>query len=504
MGSVLVVDFGSQYTHLIARRIRQLNVYSKVVEGTKASEEDLDVDAVILSGGPSSVYDDNAPRNDEFLDMLLERNIPTLGICYGMHLLAHHMGGKISRGNKEYGISSINVSDDALFEGLDKRQKVWMSHGDSLEGVPENFSIIASSQRAPAALKHDDKNIYALQFHPEVNHTENGLVILENFIKMFDVERDWNMDDFIVTSTADIKSAIGDEKAIMALSGGVDSSICAKLTANAIGRNLYAVFVDHGLLRKGERQFVKDKFGGILNLKIIDAKDRFFEKLKGVVDPEEKRMIIGNEFIKVFEEEAREIGAKYLVQGTIYPDVIESGSTKNAEVIKSHHNVGGLPETLDFDGLVEPLRELYKDEVRLMGKKLGMPDELVMQHPFPGPGLAVRITGAVNDENIDIVREASSILDEVLKEEGIYGDIWQSFAVLFDDRVVGVVGDQRKYGRFIGLRVVQSIDAMTANFVKLPWDVLERISTRITNEIEDVVAVSYFVSHKPPQTIEPC
>jgi GMP synthase (glutamine-hydrolysing) len=504
MGSVLVVDFGSQYTHLIARRIRQLNVFSEVMEASSVSPEDLHFDAIILSGGPSSVYDSGAPTNDQLIKAIIKRNIPTLGICYGMHLLVQSFDGKISRGNKEYGISIMKTMDDPIFKGLYGDQRVWMSHGDSLDEVPKDLEVIAISDRAPAAVRHKSKDIYAFQFHPEVNHTENGLKIIDNFLTIFNIERDWGIDDFIEGSIANIKEQVGEERAIIALSGGVDSSVCAALTAKAIGKNLFAVFVDHGLLRKGEREFVKEKFEKILNLKIIDAKDRFFEKLEGVVDPETKRKIIGNEFIRVFEEEARHIGAKYLVQGTIYPDVIESGSTKNADVIKSHHNVGGLPEDLDFEGLVEPLRDLYKDEVRIMGKRLGMPDEIVFQHPFPGPGLAVRITGPVNDANIDIVREASYILDEELRKADIYKKVWQSFAVLFEDRVVGVVGDQRKYGRFVGLRVVQSIDAMTANFVELPWDLIERISTRITNESEDVVAVSYFVSYKPPQTIEPC
>jgi len=504
MGSVLVVDFGSQYTHLIARRIRQLNVFSEVMDASSVNKDDLNFDAVILSGGPSSVYDSSAPKNDGLLDTLIERGIPTLGICYGMHLLVHYMGGKVSRGNKEYGISIMKTMQDPIFEGLEGDQKVWMSHGDSLEGIPDNFEVIATSDRAPAAIRHKTGKIYAFQFHPEVNHTENGIKILDNFLRLHKIERDWKIDDFIESSLIEIKREIGDEKAIIALSGGVDSSVCATLTAKALGKNLYAVFVDHGLLRKGEREFVRDKFQDLLNLKIVDAKDRFFKKLEGVVDPETKRKIIGNEFIRVFEDEAKLIGAKYLVQGTIYPDVIESGSTKNSDVIKSHHNVGGLPEDLDFKRIVEPLRDLYKDEVRILGKKMGMPDEIVFQHPFPGPGLAVRITGPVNDVNIDIVREASYILDEELKQAGYYDQVWQSFAVLFEDRVVGVVGDQRKYGRFVGLRVVQSIDAMTANFVELPWDLIERISTRITNELEDVVAVSYFVSHKPPQTIEPC
>jgi GMP synthase (glutamine-hydrolysing) len=503
MGTVLVIDFGSQYTHLIARRIRQLNVYSEVRE-SGIRPEDVQADAVILSGGPASVYDAAAPRNDALIEALAERGIPTLGICYGMHHLALHFGGAIGRGKKEYGIASITTSEDPLFKGLDERERVWMSHGDAVERVPEGFTVIATSERCPAAIRHTELPLYALQFHPEVNHTEHGLRILENFLSIAGVERDWSMDDFIETSVASIRRAVGDNKALIALSGGVDSSVAAMLMATAVGKNLYAIFVDHGLLRKHERAFVVDTFSDKLNLLGVDAKDRFFARLAGVTDPEEKRKIIGGEFIKVFEEEARKVGARYLVQGTIYPDVIESGSTDNSETIKSHHNVGGLPETLDFDGLIEPLRELYKDEVRIVGSKIGLPPEVVFQHPCPGPGLAVRITGPVNDENIRIVRESSAILDEELKLSGWYDSVWQSFAVLLEDRIVGVVGDQRKFGRVVGLRVVQSVDAMTANFVKLPWELLERISTRITNEIEEVVSVAYFISHKPPQTIEPC
>nr|HOP09411.1 glutamine-hydrolyzing GMP synthase [Candidatus Methanofastidiosa archaeon] len=316
MGSVLVVDFGSQYTHLIARRIRQLNVFSEVMEAGMVAPEDLHFDAVILSGGPSSVYDEGAPTNDKLLKAIVENDIPTLGICYGMHLLVHNMGGKVSRGNKEYGISIMRTAEDPIFKGLEGEQRVWMSHGDSLDKVPEDFKVIATSDRAPAAIKHVSKNIYAFQFHPEVNHTKNGLKILDNFLELNGISRDWNIEDFIENSIAKIKEEVGDEKAIIALSGGVDSSVCATLTAKALGKNLFAVFVDHGLLRKNEREFVKEKFENILNLKIVDAKDRFFEKLDGVVDPERKRKIIGNEFIKVFEEEARSIGARYLIQGT--------------------------------------------------------------------------------------------------------------------------------------------------------------------------------------------
>ncbi|RZN47558.1 glutamine-hydrolyzing GMP synthase [archaeon] len=503
MGTVLVVDFGSQYTHLIARRIRQLNVYSEVRESSVRPEE-VTADAVILSGGPASVYDANAPRNDALINHLRDKGIPTLGICYGMHHLVHFFGGAVGKGRREYGIATITTTDDPLFFDMDRREQAWMSHGDSVERLPDGFSIIATSHDVPAAIRHDRLPFFALQFHPEVNHTPHGLKVLDNFLTIAGIDRDWTMEDFIEQTQRRIADVIGKEKAIIALSGGVDSSVAAMLAANVLGKRLHAIFVDHGLLRKHERAFVEKTFGDSLNLIVIDAKDRFFSKLEGIADPEEKRKIIGNEFIKVFEEEAKKVGATYLVQGTIYPDVIESGSTNNADTIKSHHNVGGLPETLDFSGLVEPLRELYKDEVRVVGAKLGLPDSVVNQHPCPGPGLAVRITGPVTDDNIRIVREASAILDDELRSAGWYQQVWQSFAVLFEDRIVGVVGDQRRFGRVVGLRVVQSVDAMTANFVKLPWDLLERISTRITNEIEDVVSVSYFISHKPPQTIEPC
>ncbi|MHC1605217.1 MAG: glutamine-hydrolyzing GMP synthase [Candidatus Methanofastidiosia archaeon] len=503
MDKVWIVDFGSQYTHLIARRIRQLNVYSEVKEST-IDPKGIDASAVILSGGPASVYNPDAPKNKALLSWIVKNNIPTLGICYGMQLISDHFGGKIGKGKREYGISTITISEDPLFTGLNKVEYVWMSHGDSVEEVPPDFKVIATSQKYPAVIRHRKKPIYGLQFHPEVIHTPKGNRIFDNFLELAGLSRTWSMEDFIKQSIAAIKDRVGGRKALIALSGGVDSSVAAMLASKAVGKNLFAIFVDHGLLRKKEREFVQETFGDKLNLIVVDAKKRFFEKLAGVADPEEKRKIIGNEFIKVFEEEARKVGANFLVQGTIYPDVIESGTSKNSHTIKSHHNVGGLPASIGFEDIIEPLRYLYKDEARVVGKRLGLPNNVVFQHPFPGPGLAVRITGSVTEENIRIVREASAILDEELRNAGWYDKVWQSFAVLFEDRIVGVVGDQRKFGRVVGLRIVQSVDAMTANFVKLPWDILERISTRITNELEDVVAVSYFISHKPPQTIEPC
>jgi len=422
-----------------------------------------------------------------------------------LHLIAKRFNGEIGKSKRrEYGITSVTIKkSDRIFEGLKKKQRVWMSHGDKVLKLPENFEVLASSENCRYASFHY-KNIYALQWHPEVVHTKNGMKMLNNFLfKICRCEKDWNMEDFIKKTIGDIRKKIGDKKAIIALSGGVDSSIAAVLASKAIGNNLTAVFVDTGLLRKNEGENMGRIFKNF-NLKLlrINVKDRFFERLKGVKDTEMKRKIIGEEFIRIFEEEAKKENAEFLIQGTIYPDVIESGS-KTADTIKSHHNVGGLPENVDLE-IIEPLSYLYKDEVREIGKKLGIPDGIIKQHPFPGPGLAVRITGEVNEENIKICREASYILEEELKKAGVFYDLWQAFAVVLEDRVVGVVGDQRKYGRIVSLRIVESTDAMTANFAKLNWNLLEEISTKITNELPEVVSVAYFISNKPPQTIEPC
>ena len=466
----------------------------------------MNPDGIILSGGPNSVYDKDAPRlNNDIWNWILEEDIPVLGLCYGLHLIAKRFNGEIGKSKRrEYGVTSVTIKkSDRIFEGLEKKQRVWMSHGDKVLKLPENFEILASSENCRfASFRY--KNIYALQWHPEVVHTENGMKMLNNFLfKICRCEKDWDMEDFMKKTIGDIRKKIGDKKAIIALSGGVDSSIAAVLTSRAIGKNLTAVFVDTGLLRKNEGEHV-EKICKEFKLKFlkIDAKDRFFEKLKGVKDTEMKRKIIGEEFIRIFEKEAKKENAEFLIQGTIYPDVIESGS-KTADTIKSHHNVGGLPENVDLE-IIEPLAYLYKDEVREIGKKLGIPNEIINQHPFPGPGLAVRITGEVNEENIKICREASYILEEELKKAGVFYDLWQAFAVVLEDRVVGVVGDQRKYGRIVALRIVESKDAMTANFAKLNWNLLEEISTKITNELPEVVSVAYFISNKPPQTIEPC
>jgi GMP synthase (glutamine-hydrolysing) len=500
MYMLAVIDFGSQYTHLIARRIRQLHVYSEIFPYTIDTSRIEGADAVILSGGPSSVYRKGAPQNKELLTWLYMNDIPTLGICYGLHVLVDHFGGVITQGEyKEYGTAEAVIENDPLFKGLDRIQNVWMSHGDTVKKLPPEFEKIASTKNCDTAAIHY-KTMWAVQWHPEVHHTVNGMKMLSNFLDVAKAERDWRLTDFTEQSVQEIRNTITG-RALIGLSGGVDSSVAAALVSKAIGKKLTAVCVDHGLLPAGEIDHVKKFFEGKVDLRIIYAKERFFSKLKGITDPEKKRKIIGEEFIRVFEEEAQKVGADVLVQGTIYPDRIESGVTQNADVIKSHHNVGALPEIMDLK-VVEPLKDLYKDEVREVGAELGLPTDILEKHPFPGPGLAVRVLGEVNDTNISICRKACTIVEEELKKAELYRKVWQGFAILFEDTVVGVVGDERKLGRVIGIRIVQSLDAMTANFVTVDWDILEKMSTRITNEIPDVVSVAYFISHKPPQTIE--
>ncbi|MFA5559391.1 MAG: glutamine-hydrolyzing GMP synthase [Methanofastidiosum sp.] len=508
---ILVVDFGSQYAHLIARRVRELKVYSEIVfpEITVSEIEKISPKGIILSGGPRSVYEKDSPLlSDEVFDYIVKKEIPVLGICYGLQLIAFKMGGIVKgEKRKEYGTATVDILEsEGIFKDLEKKETVWMSHGDQVFEIPPDFIVTSKTETSPiAAFRNSSKKIYGLQWHPEVVHTKNGKKILSNFVyNVCSCRGTWDLSDFIEETVKKIKSKIGNGRAVIALSGGVDSSVAAAITEKAIGNRLYAVFVDHGLLRKGEAEIVSKAFSGHdINFKKIDGKKRFFEKLDCVLDPEKKRMIIGEEFIRIFEEEAKKIGADFLVQGTIYPDIIESGISQHADTIKSHHNVGGLPESISFKEIIEPLRDLYKDEVREVGKKLGLPDKIINQYPFPGPGLAVRITGPVTEENIKICREASAIVEEELENASIE-NIWQAFAVTLEDKVVGVVGDQRKFGRVVGLRIVESQDAMTANFKKLPWVLLENISTRITNEIPEVVSVAYFISHKPPQTIEPC
>lgn len=508
---ILVVDFGSQYAHLIARRIRELKVYSQIVfpDISVSDIKKISPKGIILSGGPRSVYEKGAPLlTKEAFDYVIKEEIPLLGICYGHQLIALKLGGSVKdEKKKEYGIATVEILEsEGLFDGMGKKETVWMSHGDQVYEIPPNFVITSKTGSSPvAAFRNSSKKIYGLQWHPEVVHTKNGKKILSNFVyNVCDCSGTWDLSDFIDENVKKINSIIGDGKAIIALSGGIDSTVAAAITEKAIGNRLYAVFVDHGLLRKGEAEIVSEAFAGHdINFKKIEAKNRFFKKLEGITDPEKKRMVIGEEFIRIFEEEAKAIEAEFLVQGTIYPDIIESGRSQHAETIKSHHNVGGLPETISFKEIIEPLRDLYKDEVREVGRKLGLPEKIIGQYPFPGPGLAVRITGPVTEENIRICREASAIVEEELEKASVE-NIWQAFAITLEDKVVGVVGDQRKFGRIVGLRIVESQDAMTANFKKLSWDVLETISTRITNEIPEVVSVAYFISHKPPQTIEPC
>jgi GMP synthase (glutamine-hydrolysing) len=508
---ILVVDFGSQYAHLIARRIRELKVYSEIVfpDITEKEIEKIAPKGIIFSGGPRSVYEKDAPLlTDDVFDYLIRKDIPILGICYGHQLIALKMGGNVKgEKKKEYGIATVDILDpEGIFNDLENKETVWMSHGDQVFELPPGFVITSKTDNSPiAAFRSTSKKIYGLQWHPEVVHTKNGQKILSNFVyNVSGCKGTWDLSDFIEENVSKIRNKVGSGKAVIALSGGIDSSVAAAVAEKAIGNRLYAVFVDHGLLRKGEAEVVSKAFSGHdINFKKIDAKKRFFDKLFGVTDPEKKRMVIGEEFIRIFEEEAKKIGADFLVQGTIYPDIIESGRSQHADTIKSHHNVGGLPDSISFKEIIEPLRDLYKDEVREVGRRLGLPDKIIDQYPFPGPGLAVRITGPVTEENIRICREASSIVEEELEKASIE-NIWQAFAVTLEDKVVGVVGDQRKFGRIVALRIVESQDAMTANFKKLPWDVLEKISTRITNEVPEVVSVAYFISHKPPQTIEPC
>ena len=509
---VIVVDFGGQYTHLIARRCRELGIYSEIVE-PEAVEMEIktgDVGGIILSGGPRSVFDLDSPSLD--LKPILEKDIPILGICYGHQLIARLLGGKLDRGRfREYGRTSIRViARDKLLSGLPEKFDVWMSHGDTVVEVPPGFKVTSVSESGViTSMSMESEKVYSIQFHPEVVHTRHGMEILRNFLeKICGIKPWWNPGDRIDEIIKEIRGSIPeDEKVICAVSGGVDSMTTAVLVSRAVGNRLYCIFVDHGLMRKGERESVERSLRelGIKNLKIIDARKRFLERLRGVSDPEEKRRIVGEEFIRVFEEEASKIpGVKWLAQGTIYPDRIESGRASNkAALIKSHHNVGGLPMKMELK-LIEPLKDFYKDEVREIARRLGIPDEIVKRHPFPGPGLAVRIIGEVNEEKLEICREANAIVEEELKRSGLYEKVWQGFAVVCDDRWVGVMGDERVEGYIVIIRVVESVDGMTADWHKIDHELLERISNRITREIPRVTMVAYAATSKPPSTIEPC
>ncbi|MEE6725648.1 glutamine-hydrolyzing GMP synthase [Pediococcus acidilactici] len=504
---IIVLDFGSQYNQLITRRIREFGVYSELLSHKITAEEikQINPKGIIFSGGPNSVYDNDAFRVDPEIYQL---GIPILGICYGMQLMAYNLGGRVeSADNREYGHADINVTDDqaALFKDLPATQTVWMSHGDLVREVPSGFKTVATSANCPiASMADDERKFYGVQFHAEVRNTQYGNDILRHFA--FDVcqaQANWSMNDFIDMQVEKIREEVGDRKVLLGLSGGVDSSVVGVLLNKAIGDQLVCIFVDHGLLRKGEAKQVMDSLEGKFGLNIIkvDAQDRFLSKLAGVTDPEQKRKIIGNEFIEVFNDEAQKLkGIDFLAQGTLYTDVIESG-TDTAQTIKSHHNVGGLPEDMHFE-LIEPLRTLFKDEARDLGEKLGMPEDLVWRQPFPGPGLGIRVLGEITEDKLQIVRDSDLILREEIKNAGLDRDIWQYFTVLPGIRSVGVMGDVRTYDYTVGIRAVNSIDGMTADFARIPWDVLQKISVRIVNEVDHVNRVVYDITSKPPATVE--
>ncbi len=509
--TILVLDFGGQYCHLIGRRIRENNVYSEIVPHDITKEEIADfnkkfnVRGLVFSGGPSSVYEENAPKCNEEIFSL---NIPILGICYGHQLLAHFFGGEVKPSvKKEYGITYVTIDKPiGVLKGLGRREKVWMSHSDVVYSLPSEFEVLAHTKNSPiAAFKHKHKPLWGLQWHPEVIHTEKGMLMLKNFIfEVCGCNPNWVMEDFVQKTIEEIKQTVGNKKCVIALSGGVDSSTAAVLASKALGKNLTAVFVDHGFMREGEPETIKKTFEKFdINFVMVNAEEKFFEKLKGVKDPEDKRKIIGEEFIRTFEEVAKNVGAEYLVQGTIYPDRIESGFRRRSEKIKTHHNVAGLPTKMEFKGIVEPLRDLYKDEVRKVAEALGLPKEIVWRQPFPGPGLAVRVVGEVTKEKVEVVRKADKIVrEEIEKNKRLKESLWQYFAVLAEGKTTGVKGDARAYGYTVGIRAVKSEEAMTASFAKIPYRILERISTRITNEIPSVTRVVYDITHKPPATIE--
>lgn len=503
---IVVLDFGSQYNQLITRRIRELGVYSELHPHTITAEEikQMNPKGIIFSGGPNSVYDETAFRCDE---AIFDLGLPILGICYGMQLMTQHFGGKVeAAAQREYGKAEIQVKNNSkLFDELPKEQVVWMSHGDLIVETPEGFTVDATSASCPIASMSDTaRNLYAVQFHPEVQHSVYGNELLKNFVfSVCGCEGNWSTENFIEIEIEKIRQTVGDKKVLCALSGGVDSSVVAVLIHKAIGDQLTCIFVDHGLLRKGEAESVMKTFAEGFNMNVIkvDAQERFLSKLEGVTDPEKKRKIIGNEFIYVFDDEAKKLqGIEFLAQGTLYTDVIESG-TATAQTIKSHHNVGGLPEDMEFT-LIEPLKTLFKDEVRAVGTELGIPDEIVWRQPFPGPGLGIRVLGEVTKEKIEIVRESDYILREEIKKAGLDREIWQYFTVLPNIRSVGVMGDARTYDYTIGIRAVTSVDGMTSDWARIPWDVLEVISTRIVNEVPHVNRVVYDITSKPPATIE--
>ena len=507
--SILVLDFGGQYNQLIARRVRECNVYCEVKPYTMSLEDikAFDPMGIIFTGGPNSVYDEKSPQVDP---AIFELGVPVLGICYGCQLIAHNLGGRVTAATddsaREYGKTETYYNTDCrLFKVLPKQGVSWMSHGDYMEKVPEGFDLVAHSDACPnVAICDEKRGFYGVQFHPEVNHTEHGTDMIRNFLyEVCGAKGEWTMGDYCKTAIAQIREKVGSGKVLLALSGGVDSSVAAALLAEAVGSQLTCVFVDHGLMRKNEGDEVEAAFSKWdLNFVRVDAEARFLEKLAGVVEPESKRKIIGEEFIRVFEEEAKKIGrVDFLVQGTIYPDVIESGAG-DAAVIKSHHNVGGLPDYVDFKEIIEPLRMLFKDEVRQLGRELGLPEYLVMRQPFPGPGLAIRIIGDITKEKADILRDADAIYREEIANAGLDKSINQYFAVLTNTRSVGVMGDGRTYDYTLALRAVTTSDFMTADWARIPYDVLDRVSVRIVNEVPNINRICYDITSKPPATIE--
>ncbi len=509
MDKIIVLDFGSQYSHLICRRIREANVFCEIYPYNLTSEQikKLSPNGIIFSGGPASVYTKNSPKPDK---KIFELGIPILGICYGHQIIVDNFKGKIKRSNtREYGKAILTIDDKSdLFKNFDGSINCWMSHGDTAESIPTGFKVLAHTESSfSAAIGNQEMKFYGIQFHPEVIHTERGFEILKNFsINISKAKPEWNIMNFIESTIENIKKNVGNDKILCAVSGGIDSTTVAVLLNRAVHDNLQCIFVNHGLLRYGEESLVMNLLTKIgLNVIYINASERFLTKLKGVIDPEEKRKIIGREFINVFQEEVKNEKEQFqwLAQGTLYPDVIESGiSVGPASIIKTHHNVGGLPTILNLK-VLEPLRYLYKDEVKKVAKILEVPDELLNRHPFPGPGLAVRIIGEITPEKIRISKHASKIVEDELVNSNLYDSVWQAYAAVGDDKAVGVIGDGRLYGNIVIIRVVNSIDAMTADWTKLPYSLMERMSNRITNEVDGVSWVTYAISSKPPSTIEP-